>query len=492
MRLSRWSPLLPALLALPACAGSEKPSRDAEPVLSGSLCEIGEGQTPASPTPDGSRVAYLGCTPEGPQVIVHDLTTGDETVLAPAEADSSVEWLLDTKSDARFVAFASSAAGLSVVADDGTGEPVRIGTGTVSSHRPIAQKQGNTTIFLPRLLVLEEEGDTKRISLHRPDDGYSVGSMLLEEPNLRSDLSALSASGRTLVLTLEQGGELEYRGQLTGEMTSFEMPFGPKTWVLAPVGLGDKHTYVLQGDELARIELSTGKTTVIVPADSGLLEGTAHILAREDRPGAQHVYYIQNGDPTRAERPEKVGEPLPKEPEVIVEANAVAQVLTPDTATLLYKSDGALYAVSAAGGDPRLLVEDTGDGNEIPVVFSSTPAAASAQASVVNEEELFAQKSELAFLAHGTLYRILLSDDTVQPISGPEPRSVAHIAYDGLGEALWYLSTDGALAHVGAGETDAQILAETVDRFWAVPESSSVLVARNGRLELLAPAQSSE
>jgi hypothetical protein len=474
------------LCSFPACAESDESTPDPPapaPGLSATLCDLTDGVAPVAVSPDGERVAYVTCNGD-PRLMIHEFESGLDVEVTDAHADSSVEWLLDSDADPHFLLF-GRAGEWSVIPDDGSTEPTPIANGTLLDHRPISQKQGSTTTFLPRLLVLEENENTKRVLVRRPDDGYAEPAVLASNPDLRGDLSQLSGSGRTLVLeTAAADADVKYVAQYTYEASGFAMPFGPKSWILAPVGLGDKHTYVMNDDEFARIELADGDISVIVPAGAGLLAGTEHLIPRENSPGNQHVYYIQNGDPTRAIRPEPPKEVEP--PEVLVEANAIAQAMTPDADTLLYVSDGVLYAIGAAGGEPRALVEDAESSPRIELAYSSTPAAASRQASSINEMEVFRKKPELVYTANGKLHRVSLAGDVVDTISGGEARAGTAV-YDGLGEAILFLTSDGALARVAPKESEAETIAGSVDRFWTIPGRADVLVATEGTLSLVSP-----
>jgi hypothetical protein len=432
-------------------------------------------------SPDGERVAYVTCNGE-PKLMIHEFESGLDVEVTDAHADTSVEWLLDSDADPHFLLF-GRAGEWYVIPDDGSTEPTPIANGTLIDHRPISQKQGSTTTFLPRLLVLEENEDRKRVLVRRPDDGYAEPTVLESDMELRGDLSQLSGSGRTLVFeTTAANAEVKYVARYTYEAGGFAMPFGPKSWTMAPVGLGDKHNYVMNGDEFARIDLVNGDLSVIVPAGAGLLAGTEHLIPRENSPGNQHVYYIQNGDPTRAIRPVPPKKVEP--PEVLVEANAIAQAMTPDADTLLYVSEGVLHAIGAAGGEPRALVEGAESSPRIDVAYSSTPAAASRQASSINEMEIFRKKPELVYTSNGKLHRISLADDSVETITSAEARGGTAV-YDGLGEAILFMTSDGALARVASKESEAEAIANSVDRFWTIPGSADVLVASEGTLELV-------
>lgn len=460
-----------SLLAL-ACAETEKPTADPEGsrALAAPLCAADDAPAVA-PSADGARVAFVSCSgSSGPQLVVHELASGKSSTLGSVREDASVEWLLDGEH-----LLVGSAEDSSVVPADGSGELVRVATGTVLAHRIFLQKFADAD-FRPRLLILEEDGETRRVTQRKPDDGYSTPTLVYEDASIANDLSQLSASGRTLILTVDpQGEDGGYVKQLLDDnLKNEKLPFGPKSWAMAPVGLGDTHNYALNGDELIRIRLDKNANyLVIVPAGSGLLEGTEHLISRESEPGFKHVYYIVNGDPTRRVRqPETDGEPLP-EAETLAEANAIAQVMSPDEVTLLFLSDGQLSAVHAEGGPTRLLVEEEIEGATIPIAFSSA------------KKDLFKKKPEFAYLANETLYRGSLADDSLEVLSGPAAVP-GTVAYDGAQGAILYLTADGELERVRAGEKDAEPVAASVGHFWAVPGSADVLVASSGQLELIA------
>ena len=425
---------------------------DIEPRLV--LCPLLAGKTPVAASPDGKLVAYLSCAQTNPAVVVYELATKKSSELGPAPADSSIEWLLDGK-----YVYYGSASETYVRAADVATPAVRISTGTIDGHRAFQERISNTA-FAPRLLVLETDGGVHRVSARKVDDGYTTRLTLIEDAALALDISQLSASGRTLIATVAPAqGTSQYRKMRTNNAQPMStLPFTPNDWVMAPTGLGDTHNFALHDDRLVRIELDTGVIAELVPAGSGLLAGNAHLLDREDAPGKKHVYFIQNGDPSRRIR--EGTEPT----EVLATANAVAQAMTPDLLTILYLSDQQLYAVSAEGGGAaaRPLVSETNAETKLNLAFSTTTR-------------------DVAYVANRKLFRIALANDAVQPFS--DTIDPASVKFDGLGQAILFITEAGALKRASPGSADPATIAPSVQGFWPVPTTTTVLVAINGELE---------
>jgi hypothetical protein len=427
------------------------------------LCPIMAGKTPVAPSPDGTQVAFLSCAKTTPAVVVYKIATKELTELGPAPADSSVEWLIGGK----YVYYGSANETYVRAADltaDGAGPAVRISTGVIDGHRAFEERISNTA-FAPRLLVLETVNGVRRISVRKPDDGYATPVVLIEDAKLERDISQLSASGRTLIATVtpDQDQALaEYKKIRTNLMQpTITMPFRPTDWVMAPTGLGDTHNFALNvtGDRLVRIELDTGVIAEIVPAGSGLLPGTAHIFDREEAPGKKYVYFIQNGDPSRRIR--EGTEPI----EVLAVANAIAQAMSPDLATIVFLSDQQLFAVSAEGGGApvRPLSQEPNTAPGLNVVFSTNTAT-----------------KDFAYLVGPKLLRISLANDAQQLLSATaNPNAVK---FDGLGQSIVFMTDAGALQRVLPTSSSPDTIEPSVQGFWPVPTTSMVAVAINGQL----------
>jgi hypothetical protein len=271
-------PLAPALmLAFTACGGNDPAAVDPPPEKSAELaaprCGSLEGRTAVAPSPDGARVAFISCTDAGARAVIHDFESGDEITLADAVEGASIEWLGDKERSPKFILF-GTAEDLAVVPDDASAAPTRVADGTVLHHRAISQKQPVSNLPEPRLLVLADEGGEKRLGVLDPEDGYQARKVLFDCEPILGDLARLSTSGRTLIVTVRgEGEEDRYVKLLTDGSDTRTLSFGSKSWTMAPVGIGDKHNYVLNGDRLARIVLETGAVMEVVPPDSGLLAG---------------------------------------------------------------------------------------------------------------------------------------------------------------------------------------------------------------------------
>jgi hypothetical protein len=422
-------------------------------------CPAVAGRVAVAGSPDGKQVAFLSCAKSSPAVVVYTHATGVLAELGPAPADSSVEWLIDGK----HVYYGSANESYVRAADitaDGAGPAVRISTGVINDHRAFEERISNTQ-FGPRLMVLETEGSTRRISVRKPDDGYATRLDLIEDPGVALDISQLSDSGRTLIATVAvEGGPAEYRKIRTNlAQATTTLPFGPNTWVMAPTGLGDTHNFALNGDRLVRVQLDTGAIAELVPAGSGLLAGTDHIFDREESPGVKYVHFIQNGDPCRRIR--EGTSPT----EVFATANAVAQVLSRDLTTVLYLSDQQLFAVSAVGGgaSARPLATAPNTATKLNIVFSETTR-------------------DFAYMVDHKLFRISLANDAAQQLS--TMANPAAVKFDGLGQSILFMTDAGALQRATPTATTPDTIEPAVQGFWPVPATSLVVVSINGQLTI--------
>jgi hypothetical protein len=227
---------------------------------------------------------------------------------------------------------------------------------------------------------------------------------------------------------------------------------------MAPVGLGDTHNFALHEDQLVRVELKTGKVEEIVATGGGLLDDPGHLVDREDAPGVKYIYYIANGDPTRRDRDGLMA------PETLAQANAVAQRLSPDLSTLLYLSDGALYAVPAEGGEARALETEDNATGRIDAAFPKTG-------------------SSVAYTVGSSIYRIQLADGSASKISGAS--GVQGVAsYDGTGSAILFLDEADSLMRVPGEARAPEEVVDGVSGFWPLASSSKVLAVSDGILKV--------
>ena len=431
-------------------------SGEADAALPLTACPSVGGSKPVAGSPDGTSVAFLSCAKSSPAVVVYKLATREQTELGPAPAASSVEWLLDGKHVYYGTANEAYVRAADITAD-GAGPAVRISTGVINDHSAFLERVSSTA-FEPRLMVLETEGSLRRISVRKPDDGYSTRLVLIEDTTLALDISQLSDSGRTLIATVTpEGGAPEYKKIRTNlAQATTTLPFGPNDWVMAPTGLGDTHNFALKGDRLVRVQLDNGSIVELVPAGSGLLAGTEHLLEREESPGVKYVHFIQNGDPSRRIREGTA--PI----QVLATANAVAQAMSRDLTTVLYLSDQQLYAVSSVGGAAaRPLVTEPNTATTLNLVFSETTR-------------------DVAYLVGPKLFRISLVNDAVQPLS--TTANPAWVKFDGLGQSILFMTDAGALQRVVPTASAPETLEPSVQGFWPVPSTANVVVAINGQL----------
>jgi hypothetical protein len=445
------------------CASNDAPIDSTEKAsLAGTPCEAEAGQQTVAPSADGTRVAFLSCSTASPTVMVHDLTTHTEVALGEAPKRSSVEWLPSARTDEaqKYLLFGTPNK-LWVRAADASTDAVRVAEDTSAIHRAILQRISNTE-FSPRLHVLETTGETLTLSVRSPEDDYAGTTTLFTGTEITPDLSQISASGRTVILTpsAEDAHYVQVQWNTTQSMwQTSTLSFGPKEWVMAPVGLGDTHNFALHEDQLVRVELKSGEPKQLVAAGEGLLEGTAHLVDREDAPGVKYLYYILNGDPTRRDRDGA----MPAE--TLADADAVAQRLTPNLMTLLYLSDGKLYGVPAEGGESQVLVAEANDTARIDAAFPH-------------------EGSTFAYTVGGAVFSVELSDGSSTQISGVSAQQ-GSVTYDGLGTAILLLDDSGNLIRAPQSTLSPETLASSVTSFWPVANSSSVLAVTDGILRLI-------
>lgn len=460
--LTRFGSLL--CLVPVACGGDDGPSDPPKELgLAATLCESRTGQVPVVPSADGKRVAFLSCAELSPTVVVHDLETSSEVTLGEAPEDSSVEWLPSARAgDVQEYLLFGTPNELWVRAADAATEAVLIAENTAAAHRAVLQRVSNTE-FAPRLHLLETTEETRILSIRGPDDGYAIPTLIYMGDAIEADLSQISASGRTLILTPSETDGQYLQAQWNATQAIWQtssLSFGPAQWVMAPVGLGDTHNFALHDDRLVRIELKTGAISELVPAGEGLLDGASHLIDREDAPGVKYVYYILNGDPTRRDRDGMM------EPETLADADAVAQRLTPDLSTLLFLSDGMLYGLPAEGGDPTILVEAQNQTDRIDLAF---PLAG----------------SRFAYTVQGAVYRVEPADDSSSVISGASAVE-GSVRYDGEGSAIFFLDDSGQLLRVPEEAVGPEPVATSVTDYWPVPNSTKVLAVADGKLQVFA------
>lgn len=442
---------------LPIGCGDEDKVADEPKSLAAELCDA----QAVAPSADGTRVAFLSCATDSPTVVVHDLATHDEVKLGEAPVGATVDWLPSARSDEpqKYVLFGTP-AGLFVRAADASAEAIPVAEGDENAvHRAILQRISNTE-FSPRLHVLQTVGDKLTLTVRGQDDGYASATEIYSSADITSDLSQISASGRTLVITPSAADGSYTQVQWNTTQSAWQtstLPFGPAQWVMAPVGLGDTHNFALHGDELVRVELKTGNISELVASGEGLLEGTAHLVDREDAPGTKYVYFILNGDPTRRDRDGA----MPAE--TLAEANAVAQRLTPDLSTLLYLSDGALYALPAEGGASQLLVDAAA--NQTDRIDAAFPGSGSA----------------FAYTVGSTVYGVDVAGGSASEVSGVEAEA-ASVTYDGLGTSILLLDKEDNLVRIPQATLEPETVSVSVTDFWPVPNSAKILAVSNGIL----------
>jgi hypothetical protein len=435
-----------------ADAGDAAPSAevpDAEaPDASTRLCSSVNGPVVAV-NDSGDKLAFVACDDSNaPHLVIEVVATGERAVVGPASGLSTLVWTMDGEH-----VLYGSAEQLSIASANGA--TFVVSEGGVDDTRMFKERVSNTE-FTSRLLMFETLSATKRVTIRGAEDGYASALVLLESPDLRGDLSQLSASGRTLLVqsgaTEDALAYLKVRTNL--QQPESTLPFTPAEWAMAPVGLGDTHNFALNGDQLVRIELDTGVIEELVPAASGLLAGTDHLLEREDAPGVKYVYYIQDGNPTRRIRD------ATEAPEVLADANAIAQTLTADLSTLLYVSDGQLFGVPAVGGTSVPLVADATDSSVIDVVFAP-----------MGDRFAYVVDSTL-YLGSGATAGVMVSD----ALGDSAP------VFNAAADQLLFLEADGSLMQVTLDGAEASTLAEEVSAFWVLPGSGQVLVSIDGEL----------
>jgi len=458
-----------SVVALASCGDETPPMDDTPRVDTTSLntapvcVPTGAGQQVVAVSDDGSFLAYLACDEDGASVKSRTLDEAPGESSSAATPATSVGFLLDNEhvfygADGEwFVRRADGSAGATPLAT--------LSTSAIEQVRPFLQRVSNTE-FAPRLLVLERDGGQGKISLRAVDDGYQSAETLLESDEVRGDLSLLSASGRTLLVEREAASYLRLR---TNDATkTLELPFGPTELTMAPIGLGDTHNFAFTEDALVRVELETGERVVL--ADREALTDETGLIEREDAPGVKYAHFIADGNPSRRIR--DASEPL----ETLAEANASHQALSLDNETIVFASDGKLWAVSARGGSaPVELIADAGAVSELVVAFPLNG-------------------SEVAFRdADGRLHRA--------PIDGSGPATLLDdgvaladsIGYNAVGTRLiWISSGPGpadTLRSVAAGSSseESETLSDDVSAWWPIPGSADVLYLTAGEIKPVTP-----
>jgi hypothetical protein len=429
--------------------------------LAAKVCTPQPGQQVVAPSADGKRVAFLSCAAIPPTVVVHDLSSNEEVELGPSKEHASIEWLPAARTDEpeKYVLFGRPNE-LWLRAADGTSGAVLVSSESTAVHHAVLQRVSSTE-FAPRLHVFESTGDGLSLSVRGAEDGYVEPVPIYMGSDVKPDLSQISASGRTLILTPSAEGANYVQVQWNTTQSAWQtsaLSFGPAQWVMAPVGLGDTHNSALHEDQLVRVELKTGKVEEIVATGGGLLDDPGHLVDREDAPGVKYIYYIANGDPTRRDRDGLMA------PETLAQANAVAQRLSPDLSTLLYLSDGALYAVPAEGGEARALETEDNATGRIDAAFPKTG-------------------SSVAYTVGSSIYRIQLADGSASKIS--EASGVQGVAsYDGTGSAILFLDEADSLMRVPGEARAPEEVVDGVSGFWPLASSSKVLAVSDGILKV--------
>ena len=179
-------------------------------------------------------------------------------LLGEAPQGASVAWLPSARSDEpqKYLLFGTPAE-LSVRAADASAEVVRVAEGDDQAvYRALLQRISNTE-FSPRLHILQTVDGTPTLSVRGPEDGYASATETYSSADITTDLSQISASGRTLILTPNavDAGYVQVQWNTTqSAWQTSTLPFGHGQRVMAPVGLGDTHNFALHGDQLVRVE----------------------------------------------------------------------------------------------------------------------------------------------------------------------------------------------------------------------------------------------
>lgn len=396
--------------------------------------------------------ASLRCGSGSPVLTVWNDGADEPVTLGEVSAGTTFEFSLDGE-----FLLSRSGSALQLRAVDGAEPALEIGD--VEDYRLFMERVSNTK-FSPRLITLEAGADGQRsVHVRKADDGYVKVTSLLENRLIRGDLSLLSASGRTALVSVEDTNHLQSFIMLRTNAAEapFVMPFGPGNLRMAPVGLGDTHNFAFEGERIVRVELATGTEVELVPAGAGLLPAVSHLIEREDAPGVKYLHYIVNGDPARRIR--EATQPA----EVLATANATAQVMTPDTGRLVYLSDGNVFSVPAVGGaTPLQLLADSGLTQELAVAFAPDSASMA----------LLDATSGLWWTPVDRADAAVALDTDVRAGS---------VGYTPGGFLLW-LTEAGVLKTLAPAATKPRVLASDIDAWWPPKAGNQVLYASGSLL----------
>jgi endonuclease YncB( thermonuclease family) len=460
--------LIAAVLSATACDDNDEPSAAAdgggrgdagyaeagtgkplpEYALLDDLCDLPHQAQRVAITETG--FAHLSCASGSPALTAWPEGESKPVTIAEVSAETTFEFTLDGE----FLLYRDGTT-LRLRGVDAAKPALEING--VEDYRLFMERVSNTK-FSPRLITLEA-GDAELRSVHvrKADDGYTKVTSLLDDKLIRGDLSLISASGRTALVTVEGANRKSFIMLRTNAAEApFEMPFGPGDLRMAPVGLGDTHNFAFDGDRVVRVELQTGSKVELVPAGAGLLPGISHLIEREDAPGVKYLHYIVNGDPSRRIREATAPE------EALAKANATAQMMTPDTARIVYLSDGDVFSVSAVGGKaPLRLLANSGLTDQLAAFF----APDSASMAVLD--------------ARSGLWLVPLdrADDALALDADVRAGSVG---YTPGGHLLW-LTQAGVLKALAPAATEPVELASGVDAWWP-PKAGEELLYASGSL----------
>ena len=434
---------------------NDGPTRDASDSGLRSVCPPqSSAQRVVATSGDGALLAFLRCKGSTVEVVAQALqANAPEVVLASGQADYSVEVLLDGE----HVLFGAGGKWF-VRAADASVDAVAVAAGAVLHTRAFSERVSSTS-FEPRLLVMEQDEALRRVTVRQSNDGYSTPLTIFEDADLQGGLENLSASGRTLVVTLSQAsGRTFFKLRTNNAADPFDMPFGPDELAMAPVGLGDTHNFAFDGEKLVRVKLEDGKRTVLV--ETGLLNDPSQLLEREHAPGEKFAHFIVNGNPSRRDRNAE------QATETLATANAIAQALSPDNNVLIYLSDNKLFSVPAVGGAaPVELISDTGALSELVVAFAP-------------------DSSELAMrVADGGLVRSPLTAGGAAVTLEAAPVLPESIAYSADGAQLLWITQNGTLRAAALSAGEARTLAENVSLWVAIPGGNQIAYVAGGKLQ---------
>jgi len=466
--------------------GSGAASPDfANGAIAASVCPVADpAQRRVAVSADGAKVAFLSCNGSSIGVVVQALSGGAPVELAPAAAGSSVAFTLD----GNHVLFGAGGA-WSVARADASRAPSALSAGSVEGYRLFREtvdQQGGGRALEPRLLVQELIGAERRIVARNPDTDYEQPLVILADADptlvgsLIGGLEHLSDSGRTLVTPVQtDAGEIYYKLRTNAGETPFPMTYGPGEAEMGASGLGDTHNFAFMGDRLVRISLDANLTALADGdltelASGGLLADHSQIIDRQDRPGVKYAHFIQNGAPSRRKR--EGDEPL----QALATANATAQRLSPDSARILYLSDGAVFSVSAVGDGAALeLVSDAG--NRLRQAFAP-------------------DSSEVAIVGRGgRLSRSPLDRAGMAQLLDPERTAESWFGYSGddslpdsAVRLVWLSGSDEAVqdrlkvAPLGSGDASTLVSAG-VSAWLAIPRSADILYVQGAELRRTTP-----